>query len=299
MDLHDLRCFEVIATLGNMSRAAELLGRTQPALTKCIHRLEGEIGGRLFHRRGRGLELSESGAVLLASADRIRREAAEARRHIADLSEGTAGLVRVGAGAPIMGQMLPDVLPEVLARSPGATFQVVLDTGAALAHALRQGELDIWIGPLSNPLDPALSWRMLWEEQSVVVARHGHRLARPGLRLADLVNADWALPASGVDTRRWLEQLLARHGLPAPRVVIETNLAPAQPRLIAATDLLSIVSRRALRSPEVGSLLAPLPLEGVVLTRPYGLHLRKEAYLSPAACKFIDVLVRHVREPTT
>lgn len=297
MDLHDLHCFEAIATLGNMSRAAEVLGRTQPALTKCVQRLESEVGSKLFHRQGRGLVLSESGAVLLASADRIRREAAEAKRHIADLSKGAAGLVRIGAGAPIIGQLLPEVLPEVLAQSPAATFQVTMGAAAALAHALRQGELDLWIGAASRPPDPALAWQALWEEQSVIVARHGHRLARRGLRLADLAGAGWALPPAGVESRRWLEEQLAGHGLPAPRIVIETNLAPAQPRLIAATDLLSIVSRRALRSPEVGTLLAALPLRGTMLTRPYGFYLRKDAYLSPAARKFIDVLTRHAREP--
>jgi DNA-binding transcriptional LysR family regulator len=54
MDLRDLAYFEVIADLGHMGRAADKLGRTQPALTKCIQRLEELVGADLFERTGRG-----------------------------------------------------------------------------------------------------------------------------------------------------------------------------------------------------------------------------------------------------
>lgn len=54
MDLRDLAYFEVIADLGHMGRAADKLGRTQPALTKCIQRLEELVGADLFEWTGRG-----------------------------------------------------------------------------------------------------------------------------------------------------------------------------------------------------------------------------------------------------
>ena len=63
MDLRDLAFFEVIADTGHLGRAAERLGRTQPALTKCIQRLE-DRSGRNCSPFGRGLVLTQVGDVL-------------------------------------------------------------------------------------------------------------------------------------------------------------------------------------------------------------------------------------------
>src|SRR5260221_327879 len=65
MDLHlrDLRFFEIVADLGHLGRAAEQLGRTQPALSKCIQRLELTVGGALFERAGRGIRLTPAPTV--------------------------------------------------------------------------------------------------------------------------------------------------------------------------------------------------------------------------------------------
>lgn len=55
MELRDLHYFEVIATIGHIGRAAEKLGRTQPALSKSVRRLETEVGTRLLVKSGRGV----------------------------------------------------------------------------------------------------------------------------------------------------------------------------------------------------------------------------------------------------
>jgi DNA-binding transcriptional LysR family regulator len=63
MDLRDLRCFETIAELQHVGRAATKLNRTQPALTSCVPRLEEDCGTELFERAGRGIRLTAAGYV--------------------------------------------------------------------------------------------------------------------------------------------------------------------------------------------------------------------------------------------
>lgn len=109
MDLHlrDLRFFEIVADLGHLGRAAEQLGRTQPALSKCIQRLELTVGGALFERAGRGIRLTPLGDVLLARARMLRNASQEALREVRDFNEGHAGHVRIGSGPVAADHLLP------------------------------------------------------------------------------------------------------------------------------------------------------------------------------------------------
>ena len=78
MDVRDLSFFEVIATTGHLGLASDRLHRTKPALTKCVRRLEAEIGGPLFSRKGRGTMLTPVGEALLVHARGMRTAMADA-----------------------------------------------------------------------------------------------------------------------------------------------------------------------------------------------------------------------------
>lgn len=91
MNLLTLQYFCAIARYGNMTRAAETLHISQPALSKMLHQLEQEVGQPLFHRLPSGLQLTESGGVLSES---LRRAGADPVRYY-----GTAGRWRACSGA--------------------------------------------------------------------------------------------------------------------------------------------------------------------------------------------------------
>src|SRR4029453_10557953 len=96
LDLRDLRYFEAIAELGHLGRAAEQLHLTQPALTRCIRRLEETFGTELFQRVGRGIELTSAGEALLARARRLHVAADETAREMVEFAGGDSGPVQLG-----------------------------------------------------------------------------------------------------------------------------------------------------------------------------------------------------------
>src|SRR5690242_20057127 len=112
MDIRDLNYFEIIATVGHLGRAAERIGRSQPALSKCIDRLEAGIGAKLFTHMGRGLQLTEVGSVLLEEAVAMRQAMEAASRRLTDHIRGAAGHIRLGAGPAAAEDLLPRVLPR-------------------------------------------------------------------------------------------------------------------------------------------------------------------------------------------
>ncbi len=290
MDLRDLAYFEVIADLGHMGRAAERLGRTQPALTKCIQRLEEAVGADLFERTGRGITLTRVGEVLLLRARHMRAAMEECLREVSDFAVGAAGHVRIGCGATMGEYLLPQVCRALICDSPGVTIEVHVAMSGVLRTALRDGTLDLAIGPILAGDADEFVHEAFGIDEVVVVAARGHPLCGRPLSIHDLVASKWVLPARTVAMRQWLDKVFEAHGLPEPTVQIETNSITTLPKLIADTALLSFTSTRNLRPGRLAEQLERLQIDSTTMKRPLGVVSRKEGYLSPAAQRVVTLL---------
>jgi DNA-binding transcriptional LysR family regulator len=290
MDLRDLAYFEVIADLGHMGRAAERLGRTQPALTKCIQRLEDAVGAELFERTGRGIALTRVGQVLLTRARRMRSVMEESLREVSDFAAGSAGLVRIGCGATMGEYLLPQVCRALIEDSPEVTIEVHVAMSGVTRTALRDKALDLAIGPILPTDADEFAQEAFGIDEVVVVAARGHPLCGRPLEIGDLASSRWVLPARTVAMRQWLDNVFEAHGLPQPSVQIETNSITTLPKLIADTALLSFTSTRNLRPGRLGDQLARLQIDATTMRRPLGVVARKEGYLSPAAQRVVTLL---------
>lgn len=287
MDIRDLAYFETIADAGHLGRAAEKLGRTQPALTKCIRRLEASIGSELFSRAGRGLKLTAVGEALLSRARRLRSAMDDARREMTDVAHGVAGHVRIGAGATMAEYLLPRVCGALTSGTPGVTAEILIAMNDVLRNALRAGEVDVLVGPVLAGEEQEFATEVFGTDEVVVVAPLGHPLCGREVRMEDLAQYKWVLPAGSVAMRRWLNQVFEANGLLGPLVQIETNSILLLPRLISETALLSFTSTRNLGYGRVGAHLERLNIETTTMRRHLGLVYRKDGYLSPAATRFI------------
>ncbi|HXF47337.1 MAG TPA: LysR substrate-binding domain-containing protein [Burkholderiaceae bacterium] len=287
MDLRDLRYFETIAALEHVGRAAQKLHRTQPALTSSIRRLEQECGAPLFERAGRGIRLTAAGRLLLQWARRLRLDAEDARREIAALGRGLAGHVRVGVVPTAAQFLLPRAVQRLLAEAPEVTLKTVVGLIDALKPLLRVGELDLMVGTESAD-EPGFTQTPLAEDYIVVAAHASHELLRGKPKLSDLCNYRWVLQPPGAPTRDWLDHTFRRHGLPLPRVQIESSSLILLPTLIAESGLLSFISRRHLA--QRGTPLREVPLAEATMRRRLVVVSRSGGYLPPAAGRLIDLL---------
>lgn len=293
MDPRDLAYFEAIAEAGHLGRAAERLGRTQPALTKAVQRLEAAIGAELIRRTGRGLVLTEVGRVLLARARQIRAALDDALREVGDLSAGLAGHIRLGAGATMAEYLLPGVCSALIAAAPEVTVEIRIGMSDVLRTALRAGELDVLVGPVLGGEEQEFSTAVFGTDEVVVVAPRGHPLLGRPVTVRDLAAYRWVLPTRAVAMRQWLDRVFEAHGLMGPRVQIETNSILLLPRLIAETDLLSFTSTRNLRGGRVGSHLEALVIEETTMRRNLGLVHGRGGALSPIAARLVALLREH------
>lgn len=138
-----LRTFVAVADTGNFTRAAQLVLRTQSAVSMQIKRLEESVGAPLFERGARGVTLSQKGAQLIGNARRI---VALLDETAAQLDEaGLDGRVRIGIPEEYGQTFISRALHAFATRHPNVEVTVRFGSSAAHLAQLRSGELDLGV----------------------------------------------------------------------------------------------------------------------------------------------------------
>lgn len=181
LDLNLLRVFDALMQEGHLTRAAERLHLSQPAVSNALARLRAQVGSPLFVRNARGMTPTAQALALygpvraalrllqdgLAPETAFAPEHAEQHFHLAMNDYAQFAL-------------LPTLLARVRARAPGLLLQVDPDTADTLPARLASGTLDLAIDYLHYEA-PELRYQALHQEDLVVIARRGHpALSRSG-----------------------------------------------------------------------------------------------------------------------
>jgi DNA-binding transcriptional LysR family regulator len=192
--VRDLQMVEIIARRGSMARAAEDLRLSQPAISKAIADLEQDLGVLVFDRTTRGVQLTDSGQVLLRRGRAILDELRHGLEEIENIADPTAGLVRVGVGLA-QSLFISSVIDRISRRYPRIKFSVVMGDPLGLIRELRDRELDFVICRAEmGAREPDLAAEVLFRDRIEVVVAPSHPLARRRkLALADLMEERWAL----------------------------------------------------------------------------------------------------------
>ena len=150
MDLRILRYFLAVADEGNITRAAERLHVSQPALSMQLAALEDELGHKLLERSARGIALTEKGIALRQRADDLVDlvERVEAEIKASDTDE-LVGTVSIGAGETPAFRFVARAADELHRRNPKLCFSVSSGNGEDIVAHLREGTFDLGllVGP--------------------------------------------------------------------------------------------------------------------------------------------------------
>jgi len=290
MEPRDLEYFAVVAEYGNLRRAAEALDLSQPALSKSLRRLEKWAKTKLVKRTPKGVELTAVGAALLKHARRLHLSFDDIEHEVADLGSGRAGHLRVGVDVYSSEHLMPEVCAAFLKDAPKATLSITIGATDVLIPALRKGDLDLLVTGISAFSDEDVV-QELFQHEFVVYASADHRLAksRP-VAIADLAHERWAAAAENGPAWQWLLRAFADHGLLPPKITLETSSILIKLQAVASSDLLGFTSRRVLRQVALRLRLVDLRVKELAWTVRVGIRYRKDAYLSPAAHRFIEIL---------
>ena len=211
-----LRHLRLVAVLGqelNLSRTAQLLHTTQPAVSRSLAQLESLVGARLFDRTTKRISLTAAGASLMQHAARVLAELDLAAEELQGIRGGISGEVRVG----LLGSFSADLLGLALTRAreivPDVLFVVQSDNLAGLYEALLAGRVDLMLSHAELNVDlSAVDVRKLYVEHTRVLVRPGHPLARrKKVSADDLATLPWVLPPAATPLRPKLNRMLSVH----------------------------------------------------------------------------------------
>jgi DNA-binding transcriptional LysR family regulator len=173
-----MRYFVAVAEERHFTRAAARLGIQQPPLSQQIRQLEDELGTKLLRRLTRGVELTESGALLLEESRRVLNHVERIKADVQSLARGTTGRIRLGlASATYFQPLVSHIIRTFRERYPGVTLTPEQSVTPRLLKGLRGSEVDVaFVWP---PLDDStgLSLDVLIEEPLVAVLPSAHPLA--------------------------------------------------------------------------------------------------------------------------
>lgn len=209
--------FSVVAELLNISQAARQLHLSQPAVSGQLQALQHSFGEPLYHRHGRGIQLTPAGKELLEIALRIRQAMLEAKA-LKRLSQALEhGLLRLGASTTPASYLLPSRVADFRRAFPGISVQMF--TGNSQQVLERIGDLDLVFveGELDEQTLRDHRIRDWQQDEVVAIVRQDHPLcASQDTTLKQLANEFLVMREQGSGVRRMILDCFAAEGLPLP-----------------------------------------------------------------------------------
>lgn len=146
MDLSQIRCFMVVAQEQNVSRAADRLHITQPALSRKIQTLEDRLGVSLIERHGRGIRLTRAAEELLPRFSELVSRAEGIRDLAGALGEGAHRLIRIGATPHFIETLLSKALGPFLNKHPDVEVVLVEGPSEEFRERLEHNDIHLAVG---------------------------------------------------------------------------------------------------------------------------------------------------------
>src|SRR5262245_25213953 len=167
MDLHGLKVFRAVATEKSFSRAARRLGRTQPAVSLAVQRLEAELGETLIDRLGKDLRLTDAGALVRDFARRFENLRDELVIALGERRDNAGGRLTIGANESTTMYLLPH-LARYRRRYPRVKVQVRRSLSSRIPAALVDGDLELGVISYA-PDDDRLTARVIYSDHLAFV----------------------------------------------------------------------------------------------------------------------------------
>ncbi len=188
LELHQIRYFLALSRALNFTRAAEECNVSQPALSRAISQLEGELGGELFRRERNLTHLTDLGQAVLPSLRSCFEASAAAKTLASEFKKDGHALLNLALSRSVEMELLSPILAELAIAFPHLQVKMFRGTPPEITEKLRNGEAEVAVaGALSGDWE-RLDAKKLYQQQFGLLLNPKHRLSRQGaIELPDLM----------------------------------------------------------------------------------------------------------------
>jgi DNA-binding transcriptional LysR family regulator len=281
---------------GSLRGAARRLGVSQPAVTKAMRELERSVGAPVLQRSTAGVFPTAQGQVLLEHGRRALRELEDAQAQIDQLGGRMIGELGVSAVPLAVMLLIPETMRTFGRDYPDIQLRVREELYVAQLTLLREGEVDVIVGPIPETLPPGeFEVEELMPIHMAVVVGRGNPLAR-ARSLRQLAGARWVY-TSLTGKSGYARQLFELHGLvaPAPAAVVNSTLALLA--LLTQGDYVGLMPMPIAEHPLAAQFMTVVPIKEGHLPLRLGAIVRRGGLLKPALRHFVAHLHRAAQVP--
>ncbi len=249
-DLNQWRMFLAIAELGSLTRAAQFLDSNLSLLSRQLNALERHCGTRLFNRTGRGVELSEVGALLFPRVMQLLADAEALEEEIRGEAREPGGQVTLGLLPSIATPLIGRMFSEMRKRYPAISLKVFEGSNGQVDEWLADSRVDIAILYRYGPSSPSMEEPLAVVDSYLIGAPGDALTAGPEVAFDALDGLPFVLPGAPNGVRTALDLMARQHHVTlAP--VIEADSLPIQKQLVASERLFTVLPLHAVWN-EVG-----------------------------------------------
>jgi len=289
--LRQLTTFHALARLGSVTRAAEAMNLTQPAVSLQLGSLEDSAGVALLTRNARGVRLTEAGCLLADYAARILALCREAGEAMAGQQGQLAGTLRIGA-VTTAEHLLPSLLLEFWQRHPMVKVRLNVGNRAEVVGQLAAHEVDLVVMG-RPPAELKTSSAVFAAHPMAFVAATGHPLMQASqVTLEDIRAANLLVREPGSGTRATVEQIFKAADV---EFVFGSEMASneAIKQMCGAGFGVAFLSLHACVLEVKAGLLAVLPMAGHPVLRTWQVIRLAGRAVPAAASMFEQFLLEH------
>lgn len=286
MNLHRLRIFYYVAHFESVTKAAEALHISQPAVTAQIKKFEAELEVQLFQAEGRGLRLTTLGEALYKGSQRLFAVEEELRQLISTSKEKERQQLRLASNLLGMEKILPAYLAKFKQSFPEISIQLATLNSTNTLQAVVAGEADFGISGSQVAEFPQLASQIVHEDNLVFIASANHILAGKKIKLAELEQLPFVGREKASYTQTQLLRQFKQKGLAEPTFHTIFNYSQGAIEAVKAGQGIHYCSHLLVADElKQGTLIE---LEVVDVSQPHPLYLSwlKRANFTPPMEKF-------------
>ncbi|MFL6467567.1 MAG: LysR family transcriptional regulator [Pyrinomonadaceae bacterium] len=285
VDINQLEVMVAVSRERSFSRAADVLGRTQPAVSQSIRRLEQELGTKLFDRSSKDGTLTAAGEIVLESARQILSIRQNTISAVGDLKDVKRGKISLSANEHTVFAVLP-IISKFQAAHPEIKIEVRRGVASRIPEEIASRQVEL--GVLSfKPKDPGIVAVGIGTDELVLIVSNKHAFASSKEKsIVDLGSEHFIAHNARSPYRQMVIEAFQRHNIEL-NIMVELPSLEAIKRLVESGIGIALVPRSTVLSDIENGSLTAISVRELKLSRNLNIVYRKNAVLSHAAREFI------------
>lgn len=210
MEWHHFQYFQVLAETEHMTKAAEKLAISQPALSRAIGKLEEELGCHLFDRRGKSIRLNKYGEAFLNRTNKITLEMKIAKDELQEMMGIERGSITFGFLHTLGATYIPNYIRYFKEQFQHVQVKLIQNNTTVLLKLLKEGLIDICLVS-SKSNDPSIELRMILQEELYITIPTSHPLSnKKNIHLSEVANEAFIVLKQGFPLRNTVDNLFQK-----------------------------------------------------------------------------------------